>query len=35
MAWLVSPESYTQAFELICCFFTVIAVFVGYVLTLR
>ncbi len=35
MEWLVSPESYQQAFEMVCCFFTMIAVFASYLFTMR
>lgn len=35
MTWLATPELYNNAFELVCCFFTVIAVFVSYILAMR
>lgn len=35
MEWLVSPGSYAQTIEMVCCVFTLLAVFVSYVLTMR
>jgi len=35
MEWLSSPETYQHACELVCCFFTMIAVFASYVFTMR
>jgi hypothetical protein len=35
MEWLVSPESYQQAFEMVCCFFTMIAIFASYLFAMR
>ena len=35
MDTLVEPQCYEQAFEMLCVFFTVVAVFASYLLTLR
>lgn len=32
---ILSPESYQQAFEMVCCFFTIVAAIISYLLTLR
>lgn len=35
MTWLHNPALLEHAVELVCCFFTVVTVFVSYLLTLR
>ncbi|QEG20973.1 hypothetical protein MFFC18_08240 [Mariniblastus fucicola] len=35
MPYSISPDICQQGFAMICCFFTIIAVFASYVLTLR
>ncbi len=32
--WII-PECYTHAFELVCCFFTVLAAFASYLFSIR
>jgi hypothetical protein len=35
MNWLTTPDNMNQAFEMVCCFFTIIAVFTSYFLSFR
>jgi hypothetical protein len=32
---VIPADNYVQAFEMVCCFFTILAAFTSYVLTLR
>jgi hypothetical protein len=32
---VIPAESYAQAFQMVCCFFTIIAAFASYILTMR
>lgn len=31
----IPADSYAQAFQMVCCFFTIIAIFTSYILTMR
>ncbi len=35
MSWLMNPDSFQNAIELVCCFMTVLTVFVSYILSMR
>ena len=35
MEWCIAPGSYQQAFEMACCFFTMMAALLSYVVTMR
>ena len=32
---IIPADNYAQAFEMVCCFFTIVAVFASYILTMR
>ena len=32
---IIPADSYVHAFEMVCCFFTILAVFASYILTMR